>query len=61
MESKKIKQKTILICQDDKSKMVDIKNFFKEKGYKVVCCTYAQEAIDNCIKSLIDILIIDFI
>ncbi len=59
MNKNEDKKKTILICQDDKIRLNEMKNSFKNLDYNVVTCTYAQEAIDQCIKSLIDLLIID--
>ncbi len=53
------KKKTILVCQDDKANVNNIKNSLKNDGYDVITCSFAQEAIDICIKSLIDLLIID--
>lgn len=53
------KNKTILVCQDDKSKVLEIKNTLKSLGTNVLGCTSAQEAIDYCIKSLVDLMILD--
>lgn len=53
------KKKTILVCQDDKTSLNNIKNSLKGDAYEVITCSSAQEAIDICIKSLVDLLIID--
>lgn len=53
------KQKTILICQNDKIKDSELRNIFKNFDSKLIYCSLAQDAVDICIKSIIDLLIVD--
>lgn len=54
-----LSKKNILIVEDDKSLQNQMKTVLKEQGYKVFCVGYAQDAIDFCIKSVVDLIILD--
>ena len=53
------KSKNILIVEDDKLTRAQIKNGLKEKGYKVSAVSTAREAIDYCIKTVCDMVLLD--
>lgn len=54
-----ISSKNILVCQEDKSKLTEIRNALKTLGCNIISCNTCREAMDICIKSLIDLLILD--
>ncbi len=53
------KQKNILIVEDDKLTLSQIKNSLKHYGYRVFAVSTATEAVDFCIKSVIDLVVLD--
>jgi two-component system KDP operon response regulator KdpE len=53
------KTKSILIVEDDRQMQFQLKSFLKEKGFKVYSVSYAQDAIDFCIKSIVDLVLLD--
>ncbi|MBP5694369.1 MAG: response regulator transcription factor [Bacilli bacterium] len=53
------KQKNILVVEDDKLTLSQIKNALKNNGYRVYAVSTASEAIDFCIKSVIDLILLD--
>ena len=52
------KEKIILIVDDDKTFQSQLKSFLKD-DYRIISVNGAQDAIDACIKSTIDLMIID--
>ena len=53
------KQKNILVVEDDKLTLSQIKNSLKANGFRVYAVSTASEAIDFCIKSVIDLVLLD--
>ncbi|MBQ9265650.1 MAG: response regulator transcription factor [Bacilli bacterium] len=53
------KQKNILVVEDDKLTLSQIKNSLKTNGFRVYAVSTASEAIDFCIKSVIDLVLLD--
>jgi two-component system KDP operon response regulator KdpE len=59
MTEKNINPKTILVVMNDKPRSLEIRKTFKDLGYEVISISEAQEAVDICIKSIIDLIILD--
>ncbi len=55
------KNKEILVVENDRVTKSQIKNGLKEKGYKVTTVSTAREAIDFCIKTVVDMVILELI
>lgn len=53
------KNKEILVVENDRVTKSQIKNGLKEKGYKVTTVSTAREAIDFCIKTVVDMVILE--
>ena len=53
------KEKVILIVEPDRVWQTRIRNDLKENGYKVASVDSAQEAIDFCIKNVVDMAILE--
>ena len=52
-------QKHVLVVEDEKVLQGQIKSFLKDRDYSVSVCSSAREAIDFCIKNVIDLVILD--
>lgn len=52
-------KKNILIVEDDKVLQNQLKSVLTDAGYDVTSVFYAQDAIDCCIKSVVDLIILD--
>ena len=53
------KNKEILVVEVDRLTKTQVKNGLKEKGYKVTTVSSAREAIDFCIKTVVDMVIME--
>ena len=51
--------KTVLIVETDRVWQTRIRNFLKEKGYKVASVDSAQAAVDFCIKNVVDLVLLE--
>lgn len=54
-----MKSKTILIVESDKTSATNIAKLLKTEGYQTIFVSSAQEAIDTCIKKVIDLIILE--
>src|SRR5574344_2263320 len=54
-----MKDKTILVVDNDKSNAQNVIKSLKGEGYNAFYVESAQEAIDTCIKKLIDMIILE--
>ena len=54
-----MKTKTILIVESDKTCANNIAKLLKGEGYQALFVSTAQEAIDTCIKKIIDLIILE--
>ena len=52
--------KTVLLLYSNKDNFKDIKSFLIENNYKIVFTNDVYEGISICIKSIVDIVVIDF-
>lgn len=52
--------KTVLLLYSNKDNFKDIKSFLSENNYKIVFTNDVYEGISICIKSIVDIVVIDF-
>ena len=52
--------KTVLLLYSNKDNFKDIKSFLNENNYKIVFTNDVYEGISICIKSIVDIVVIDF-
>ena len=51
--------KVILVVESDRIWETRIRNYLKEHGYKCSCVETAQEAIDFCIKNVVDLVVLE--
>ena len=51
--------KTVLVVETDRVWQTRIRNFLKEKGYKVASVDSAQAAVDFCIKNVVDLVLLE--
>lgn len=54
-----MKDKTILVVDSDKSSSQNLAKLLKSEGYSTMIVLTAQEAIDACIKKIIDLIILE--
>ncbi len=54
-----MKDKTILVVDSDKSAALNLIKVLKAEGYSTIYVGTAQEAIDTCIKKIIDLIILE--
>lgn len=52
--------KTVLLLYSNKDNFKDIKSFLNENNYKIIFTNDVYEGISICIKSIVDIVVIDF-
>ena len=55
-----MEMKTVLLLYSNKDNFKDIKSFLNENNYKIVFTNDVYEGISICIKSIVDIVVIDF-
>lgn len=55
-----MEMKTVLLLYSNKDNFKDIKSFLIENNYKIVFTNDVYEGISICIKSIVDIVVIDF-
>lgn len=55
-----MEMKTVLLLYSNKDNFKDIKSFLSENNYKIVFTNDVYEGISICIKSIVDIVVIDF-
>ena len=53
------KEKVILVVEADRVWQTRIRNDLKENGYKVASVDSAQEAVDFCIKNVVDLVVLE--
>ncbi|MDY4937286.1 MAG: response regulator transcription factor [Candidatus Onthovivens sp.] len=55
-----MEMKTVLLLYSNKDNFKDIKSFLNENNYKIIFTNDVYEGISICIKSIVDIVVIDF-
>lgn len=55
-----MEMKTVLLLYSNKDNFKDIKSFLNENNYKIIFTDDVYEGISICIKSIVDIVVIDF-
>lgn len=55
-----MEMKTVLLLFSNKDNFKDIKSFLNENNYKIIFTNDVYEGISICIKSIVDIVVIDF-
>ncbi len=54
-----MKTKTILIVDQDKNLVSNLTKLFKTEGYQTISVNNAQEAIDVCIRKIVDLVLLE--
>ena len=55
-----MEMKTVLLLYSNKDNFKDIKSFLNENNYKIIFTNDVYEGISICIKSIVDVVVIDF-